>query len=55
MNRSAARGRFLGALGLYLAWVGILAAMAITSSYRPPERALRSAPAELPAGESANP
>jgi hypothetical protein len=32
-----ARRRFLAALALYLAWVGVLAGMAVTSSNRPPE------------------
>ncbi len=40
------RRRFLAALALYLAWVGTLAAMAITSSNRPPASLL---PAETDA------
>lgn len=31
-----ARRWFAAALGLYLAWVGVLTAMAVTSSKRPP-------------------
>jgi hypothetical protein len=38
-----ARGRFVAALGLYLIWAGILAAMALTSAERPPSQPLPSA------------
>ena len=49
-----ARRRFLAALALYLGWVGALAAMAVTSSYRPPNR--HSIPAaEAPAENPENP
>ncbi len=33
----AARRRFVAALFLFFAWVGVLAAMAATSSMRPPK------------------
>ncbi len=38
VERKTARRRFLAALGLYLIWVGALAAMALTSAERPPGR-----------------
>ena len=41
-----ARRRFAAALALYLAWVIALAAMAVTSSERPPGRPPASGPAE---------
>lgn len=52
---SPARRRFVAALALYLAWVGILAAMAITSSKRPPTKLVPAAAEESPADDAANP
>lgn len=34
----SARRRFLAALALYLVWVGVLAAMAVTTGKKPPHR-----------------
>jgi hypothetical protein len=45
MAWSGDRKRFVGALILFLAWVVILVAMAVVSSYRP---ARRSAAPEVP-------
>ncbi len=38
-----ARRRFVAALFLFFAWVGVLLTMALTSSYRPPEHLHRTA------------
>lgn len=47
---------FAAALALYLGWVGILTAMAITSSRRPPSQLIPPPSAEpTPAAESARP
>ena len=54
-NPSAVRRRFIAAMALYVAWVGVLAAMAITSSYRPPKQILRSAEGAPAAANAPNP
>lgn len=47
-----ARRCFLAAMALYLAWVGVLAAMAVTSARRPPATLLPPAADEAPAKAS---
>jgi hypothetical protein len=42
----------VAALALYLAWVGAIAAMAVTSSNRPPSKLLPSTPDKTPAENS---
>jgi hypothetical protein len=45
VTSSSARFRFAAALVLFVAWVGALATMAVTSSTRPPSRPVDDAPA----------
>ena len=47
----SARRRFLAALGLYLIWVGVLAAMAVTSADRPPATLVPQSAGETPAAD----
>jgi hypothetical protein len=42
---SSARSRFAAALVLFLAWVGALATMAVTSATRPPSQPVSDGPA----------
>ncbi len=44
MKALSARQWFLAALGLYLAWVGALAVMAVTTATGPPSRAVEDGP-----------
>lgn len=48
MKMPTVRQRFLAALGLYLAWVGFLVVLALTSATGPPSGLVEDGPVPVP-------